>query len=88
MFLNLTFTAFLIAICHTLYIFVYKLERQEQAFLPISQYDSTHKIDKWGTQYHKERIMSASRTAVSASSLGASFGFHATMNLTDADLTR
>lgn len=46
MFLNLTFTAFLIAICHTLYIFVYKLERQEQAFLPISQYDSTHKIDK------------------------------------------
>ena len=36
---------------------------------------------------YKESIRSANRTAVSASSLGASLGFHATTNRTDADFT-
>ncbi len=36
---------------------------------------------------YKERIKSASRTAVSGSFFGASFGFHATTNRTEADFT-
>ena len=36
---------------------------------------------------YKESIRSANKTAVSASSLGASLGFHATTNRTDADFT-
>ncbi len=36
---------------------------------------------------YKESIRSANRTAVSASSLGASLGFHATTNRTDTDFT-
>ena len=36
---------------------------------------------------YKESIRSVNRTAVSASSLGASLGFHATTNRTDADFT-
>ena len=36
---------------------------------------------------YKERCKSANRTAVAGSSFGASFGFHATMNRTDADFT-
>lgn len=36
---------------------------------------------------YKESIKSAKRTAVSGSFLGASLGFHATTNRTDADFT-
>ena len=36
---------------------------------------------------YKESIRSANKTAVSASSLGASLDFHATTNRTDADFT-
>ena len=36
---------------------------------------------------YKESLKSAKRTAVSVSSFGASLGFHATTNRTDADCT-
>ena len=42
--------------------------------------------DSWLLSY-KERTKSAKRTAVSDSFFGASLGFHATMNRTDADFT-
>ena len=37
--------------------------------------------------YYRERSKSANRTAVSGSSFGASLGFHATTNRTEADFT-